>query len=246
MYLSWIIPAHNEANRIEKTLREVDGYLRAKNFFGGYEILVVNNRSSDATSFLVERIKSSIPNIKLYDLEGYGKGFAVKHGMLVAKGEICLFSDADNSTAPENFDKMMPFFEKGYDVVVSSRDSKDAKGASRDVEEPRYREILGNLGNILIQVFGVWGVWDTQNGFKAFTSRAAKSIFSKSLMYGWSFDIEALALAKRMGYKMAIIPVRWRFEEDSKVTFGAYISVFLDVFKIRWNLITNRYKIDKS
>lgn len=243
MYLSWIIPAHNEEKRIEKTLREVDGYLRAKNFPDGYEILVVNNASSDATSSLVERVKGSIPNIKLYDLEGYGKGFAVKHGMLVARGKICLFSDADNSTAPENFDKMIPFFEKGHDIVISSRDPKDAPGAARDIEEPWYREILGNAGNILIQIFGVWGIWDTQNGFKAFTSSAAKSIFSKSLMYGWSFDIEALALAKRIGYKIAIIPIRWKFEADSKVTLGAYISVFLDVFKIRWNLITNKYKL---
>lgn len=243
MYLSWIIPTYNEEKRIEKTLREVDGYLRFKNFSGGYEIIVSNSASRDRTVEIVEKMKREMPNLRRLDLDNRGKGWAVKNGILEARGDIRLFSDADNSTAPENFDKMIQFFERGYDVVISSRDSKDAKGASRDIEEPWYREILGNAGNILIQIFGVWGVWDTQNGFKAFTSSAAKKIFSKTLMYGWSFDIEALALAKQMGYKMAIIPIRWRFEEDSKVTLGAYISVFIDVFKIRWNLITNKYKI---
>ena len=163
--------------------------------------------------------------------------------MLNALGHVRLFSDADNSTAPENFDKMIPFFEHGYDVVISSRDKKDAEGASRDIEEPWYREILGNAGNILIQIFGVWGIWDTQNGFKALTEKAAKDIFSKTLMCGWSFDIEMLALARRLGYKIGVIPVRWKFEQDSKVTLGAYIGVFIDVFKIRWNLIINKYKL---
>lgn len=243
MYLSWIIPAHNEENRIEKTLKEVESYLRVKNFPDGYEILVVNNASTDATSPLVERLKAIIPNLKIYDLEVEGKGIAVKHGMLVAKGRIRIFSDADNSTAPESFDKMIPLFEKGHDVVISSRDSKDAPGAARDIKEPWYREFLGSLGNMIIQIFGVWGIWDTQNGFKAFTGKAAREIFSRTLMGDFSFDIEALALAKKLGFGVAIIPVRWKFEKDSKVTLNDYLRVFFDVFKIRWNLITNRYKI---
>jgi len=243
MYLSWIIPAYNEEKRIAKTLREVNGYLSQKNFSGGYEILVSNSASRDRTAEIVDGFKIEIPALRQLNLENKGKGWAVKNGMLDARGDIRIFSDADNSTAPENFDKMIPLFEQGYDVVISSRDQKDAPGASRDIKEPWYREILGNLGNIIIQVFGVWGIWDTQNGFKAFTEKAAKNIFSKTLMYGWSFDIEALALAKQIGYKIAIIPIRWKFEADSKVTLGAYLSVFLDVFKIRWNLITNKYKI---
>ena len=95
MYLSWIIPAHNEEKRIEKTIREVDAYLRSKNFSGEYEMLVVNNASSDNTARVVESLHQTVPRLKVYDLEGGGKGSAVKHGMLVARGEIRLFSDAD-------------------------------------------------------------------------------------------------------------------------------------------------------
>lgn len=241
MYLSWIIPVHNEAGRIEKTLREVDAYLRSKNLAGGYEILVVNNASSDKTIPLAEGLQKEMPQIKIYDLEGRGKGSAVKHGMLVAKGSIRLFSDADNSTAPNYFDVMEPMFSQGYDIVISSRDPKDAKGASRDIAEPWFREILGNLGNLIIQIFGVWGIWDTQNGFKAFSAKAAHLIFSQTRMSGFSFDIEVLALAKKRGLKIGIVPVRWRFDPDSKVTLRAYIQVFIDVFKIRWNFLSGKY-----
>jgi dolichyl-phosphate beta-glucosyltransferase len=243
LYLSWIIPAYNEEKRIEKTLREVDRYLRSKNFSDGYEIIVANSASRDRTVEIAEGLKSQIFNLRIVNLENKGKGWAVRQGMLEARGEIRLFSDADNSTAPENFDKMIPFFEQGYDIVISSRDPKDAPGASRDVKEPWYREILGNLGNIVVQLFGVWGIWDTQNGFKALKRESAEDIFPRMVMKGFSFDIEMLAIAKKLGKRIAIIPVRWQFEAGSKVTLKDYIKVFLDVFKIRWNLLTNKYGI---
>lgn len=241
MYLSWIIPSYNEERRIEKTIREVDAYLRKKNFPDGYEIIVSNSASRDHTKEIVERLMREIPSLSLLNLENKGKGWAVKEAMRSAHGGIRLFSDADNSTAPEYFDAMIPLFAEGCDVVISSRDPKDAKGASRDVKEPWYREILGNMGNLVIQIFGVWGIWDTQNGFKAVTAKAAENIFSKSRMRGFSFDIEMLALARRAGYRIGIIPIRWKFDPDSKVTLAAYIRVFLDVFRIRWNIITHKY-----
>ena len=239
MYLSWIIPTKNEEKRIVKTLREVDAYLRSRHF--EYEILVVDNGSTDRTSVVVNALKSDIRNLKLIQTHKGGKGWAVKMGMLGALGTIRLFSDADNSTAPEHFDLMLPFFHKGYDIVVSSRDPKDVRGASRDIKEPMLREILGTFGNLLIQTVAVWGIWDTQNGFKALTKKAAEDIFGRVRMYGFSFDIEMLALSRRLKYRIGIIPVRWKFDPDSKVTLGAYIKVFVDVFKIRWNLMTNKY-----
>lgn len=241
MYLSWIIPMHNEEHRIEKTLREVDAYLRAKNVAGGYEILAVDSASTDKTKEVVERLKSEIADLRLIGEVNKGKGWTVRLGMLGAKGDIRIFSDADNSTAPNYFDVMEPLFRDGYDVVISSRDPKDAPGAARDVKEPWYREIMGNMGNMVIQIFGVWGIWDTQNGFKAFTSKAAEDIFSRERMQGFSFDIEVLALARKLKYRIGIIPVKWKFAEDSKVTLKAYLQVFLDVFRIRWNLITRTY-----
>lgn len=242
MYLSWIIPMHNEERRIEKTLREVDAYLRAKNISGGYEIIPIDNASTDRTVEIIRELKTEIPYVRLIQESNKGKGQAVRAAMLEAKGDVRLFSDADNSTAPEYFDAMEPLFRQGYDIVISSRDPKDAAGASRDVEEPMLREILGNIGNLIIQIFGVWGIWDTQNGFKAFTAKAAQDIFSRQRIQGWAFDIEVLALARKLGYRIGIIPIRWRFDPDSKVTLKAYGQVFLDVFRIRWNLITHRYE----
>lgn len=241
MYLSWIIPMHNEEHRIEKTLHEVDAYLRAKNISGGYEILAVDSASTDRTREVVELMKPEIANLRLIGEVNRGKGWTVRLGMLGAHGDIRIFSDADNSTAPEYFDAMEPLFRQGYDIVISSRDPKDAPGASRDVEEPWYRELLGTMGNLIIQIFGVWGIWDTQNGFKAFSAKAAKDIFSRERMQGFSFDIEVMAIARKLEYRIGIIPIRWKFDPDSKVTLKAYLQVFLDVFRIRWNLITHKY-----
>ena len=245
MYLSWIIPVYNEERRIGKTLNEVHQYLRSRNFPGGTEIIVADSESKDRTPAIVSDMAREIPNLRLISVPNRGKGWAVKQGMLAAKGDIRLFSDADNSTAPQYFDAMRPLFDKGSDVVISSRDPKDAPGASRDVKEPWYRELLGTMGNFVIQVFGVWGIWDTQNGFKAFTAKAAADIFSQTIIPGFAFDIEVLALARSKNYRIGIIPVRWVFDPDSKVTLKAYLQVFLDVFRIRWNFLTGVYKQGK-
>lgn len=242
MYLSWIIPTYNEERRIMKSIREVDAYLRSKRLSGGFEIIVADSASRDRTIAVVEALRSEIPNLRAVSVERRGKGLGVKAGMLAAHGEIRLFSDADNSTAPAHFDAMEPFFSSGYDVVISSRDAKDAPGASRDVKEPWYRELLGNLGNLIIQSVGVWGVWDTQNGFKGFTAKAAREIFHHTTIRGWAFDIEVLALARRFGFRVGVIPIQWRYDPDSKLSLGAYLEVLADVFRIRWNLLTGRYR----
>lgn len=242
MYLSWIIPAYNEERRIERAIREVDAYLHSRNFPGGYEIIVSNSASRDRTAEIVLGLMREFPHLKLTEVVNLGKGLAVRHGMYSAVGEIRLFADSDNSTPPHYFDAMRPLFTQGYDVVISSRDPKDAPGASRDIKEPWYRELLANLGNIVIQVVGVWGIWDTQNGFKAFTARAAESIFPRTYIYGWAFDIEVLALARRLGHHVGIIPVHWRHDPDSRLTIGVYLEVLRDVFRVRWNLLTGRYR----
>ena len=241
MYLSWIIPTYNEERRIEKTIREVAAYLHAKNFSGEYEIIVSNSASTDRTAEVVRNLMTEIHCLRILNLENRGKGWAVKQGVLQATGDIRLFSDADNSTAPHYFDAMEALFRQGYDVVISSRDSKDAQGASRDIKEQWYRELLGNMGNIVIQIVGVWGIWDTQNGFKAVTAHAGQDIFSRTKMAGFSFDIEMLALAKKLTYRIGIIPIHWKYDPDSKVTLKSYIQVFIDVFKIRANFLRGRY-----
>jgi len=242
MYLSWIIPAYNEERRIERGIRQVDAYLRSRNFPGGYEIIVANSASRDRTAEVVLGLTRELPHLKLTEVVNFGKGIAVRHGMLMATGDIRLFADSDNSTPPESFDAMEPLFAAGCSVVISSRDPKDVPGASRDVTEPWHRELFANLGNLVIQAVGVWGIWDTQNGFKAFTAQAAKHIFSQITIRGWAFDIEALALARKFGYRIGIVPIHWRHDPDSKVTMGAYAEVLRDVFRIRWNLITATYR----
>jgi len=244
MYLSWIIPAYNEEKRIEKTIREVDAYLRSRNLPGGYEIIVANSASGDRTADIVERLRGDISGLRLMNVENQGKGWAVKQGMLASRGEIRLFSDADNSTAPQYLDAVLPRFQEGYDVVISSRDPRDAPGASRERgREPMYRRLFSTVGNLVIQLVGVAGLWDTQNGFKALTARAAQAIFLQSRIEGFAFDIELLALARRFGYRIAVIPIHWRLDPESKVTLQGALRVFLDVFRLRWYLMTGAYRI---
>lgn len=244
MYLSWIIPAHNEERSIEKSLREVDAYLRAKKNLDAsfqYEIILVNNGSGDKTQEIAERLQKEIPNFSALVTNGPGKGWAVKQGMLKSHGDIRLFSDADNSTSPDHWDRFAPFFVNGHEVVIGSRHYKDVPGAQQQVGEPLIRRIAGQMGNLWIQALAVPGIWDTQAGFKAFTNKAAEDIFSRIRMNGFSFDIEVLALARRLGYKIGIVALDWKHNPDSRVTAKSYIQVLLDVLRIRWNLITNRY-----
>lgn len=243
MYLSWIIPVRNGEKFLAVSVSEVDRYLKLKNFSGGYEILIMaDTRSRDKTVEVANAIVKSNMSVRVIAGATGGKGGAVKQGMLAAKGDIRLFSDADNATSPEHFDKMIPYFKSGMDVVISSRHPKDALGAYQEISESFLRRFAGKVGNMIIQVFAVWGIWDTQNGFKACTAMAADAIFSRSLMPGFSFDIEMLAIARMLKFKIAIIPVVWKHAEESTVTLKSYLQVFIDVFKIRLNLILNRYK----
>ena len=163
--------------------------------------------------------------------------------MLAANGRIRLFTDADNSTDISYFETMRPLFDRGYDVVISSRDPKDAKGAKVEVSQPWYKRIMGNMGNLYIQIMAVPGIWDTQNGFKAFRDYAAEKIFRATKINRWAFDVEALALAKKWNYKTGIIPIRWINNSKSRVSFMSYFRTLWEVFKIRWNIKYNKYDL---
>jgi len=241
-YLSVIIPAYNEGERIIKTLKRISYYLQKHLQNRSCEILVVNDGSRDNTAEIVLNLKSQIPNLNLIDRkENKGKGYSVKEGMLAVKGAIRLFTDADNSTDISYFEKMIPLFESGYDIVISTRDPKDVAGASQDVPQPWHKRLMGNLGNLYIQIMAVPGIWDTQNGFKAFTAGAAEKIFSLTKIERWAFDVEVLALARKFKYKIGIIPIHWINDPKSHVKLSNYFKVLLDVFKIRWNLILGKY-----
>ncbi len=237
-YLSIIIPAYNEADRIPLTLIDMDKRLSAAPY--SYEILVVNDGSKDNTAEVVRSLEKMVKNLKLVDnQENKGKGGVVRQGMLLAKGKIRLFTDADNSTSIDQFNNMLPYFQEGYDVVICSR---PMKGSKLDPAEPIYKQIPGKLGNLFIQALLLPGIWDTQCGFKAFTEEAAERIFQISRIPGWGFDVEILALAKRMGYRIKEIPVHWVNDLRSHVTAMAYLKVLLETVKIRWWLWTNKYR----
>ena len=238
MYLSIIVPAYNEEKRLPKTLLDMDKYLRKQKY--EYEIIVVNDGSSDKTVEKVKKLKSEIKGLKLIDnKKNHGKGFVVRQGLLKAKGKIRLFSDADNSTSIDQIEKVFPWIKKGFDIVIGSR---DAKGAVLDPPQPLFRMFLGNAFNLMVQItVGLWGVWDTQCGFKALTAKAANKILPKCKIDRWAFDPEILVIGKKLGYKIKEIPVVWRNDINSKVKFKGVVRMAIDLLKIRWNLISHKY-----
>ncbi|MEK7062262.1 MAG: dolichyl-phosphate beta-glucosyltransferase [Patescibacteria group bacterium] len=241
-FLSVIIPAYNEAKRLPLTLIDINKHLKKADF--SYEILIVNDGSTDETAEAVARFSHIMENLRLINQKNTGKGGAVKNGMLEAKGQIRLFMDADNSTAIDQFDKMMPYFsvkdgKEGYGVVIGSR---DVKGAQLVPPQPWYKRLVGNLGNLFIQFMLLPGIWDTQCGFKAFTAEATEKIFPLIKINRWGFDVEILALAKKFGYKIKEIPVVWVNSPFSHVKASAYIQVLWEVVKIRYWITMGKYK----
>lgn len=237
-FLSVVIPAYNEAERIPSTLVAIDAYLSKVNY--PYEIIVANDGSKDATADVVGKMAKTIRHLKLLDFkENRGKGAVVRDGMLAAEGKYRVFTDADNSTSIDHFEKMLPAFNEGFDVVICSR---AAEGSKLDPPEPWYRQLPGKLGNLFwIQLLVLPGLWDTQCGFKGFTAESAERIFRLTRISGWGFDIEALAVAKRLGYKIKEIPVHWVNDTRSHVKASAYLKVLMETAKIRLWLWTGKY-----
>jgi len=240
-YLSVIIPAYNEEKRIARVLGAVHNYLRRQDY--GWEVIVVVDGARDRTLATIQDFAAGKNDIKHVDRkENRGKGFSVRQGMLQAAGRVRLFADADNSTDIAHFDKMKPLFDAGYDVVICSRDPKDAPGARQAVPQPAFKRVLGNGANLIIQALAVPGIWDTQCGFKAFTGHAAVRIFSISRIDRWGFDVEALALARRFNLRLGIVPAFWVDDAETHVRLSGYADAFLDTVKVRWGLMTGRYK----
>lgn len=240
--LSVIVPAYNEADRLPETLRRFQQYLSSKSC--SYEILAVLDGPTDRTRQILTGMASEIEHLKILDRAvNRGKGFTVKEGMLAAIGRIRLFSDADNSTDISHFDKMIPLFKEGYDIVIASRHSKDAAGAQQAVSQARYKRIIGQVGNRIIQSVAVPGIWDTQCGFKAFRDYAAEKIFSVGVIEGWGFDIETLALARALPYKVGIVPAYWINKPGSHVGIFSYVQVLLDTVRVRRGLSRGEYRL---
>jgi dolichyl-phosphate beta-glucosyltransferase len=237
-FLSVIIPAYNEAERLPLTLADIDRKLSAVEYSS--EVIVVDDGSRDATVAIVRQMGRIMKNLRVIENPvNHGKGWAVRKGMLAAKGNWRLFTDADNSTSIDQFANMAPFFKEGYAVVIGSR---AAKGAKLVPAQPWYRQVLGKVGNLIIRTLAVPGVRDTQCGFKCFSEEAAERIFSVARVDRWGFDVEALALARTFGYRVKEIPVTWVNSTESKVKGSAYLSTLIDVWRIRRALRNGTYR----
>jgi len=237
MKLSVVIPAYNEEKRIEKTLLSVSEYLSKQSY--DYEILVVNDGSKDKTAEIVNNLMGRLRGLKLIDnKENHGKGWAVRQGMLSAQGDYRLFTDADNSTTIDHVKKFFPFFEQGYDIVIGSRRLKDSVIA---VKQPWIRDFLGGVFRFIVHMLVPLGTKDSQAGFKMFSKMAAETIFPKQTIFRWAFDVEILAIAKKLGFKIEEVPIRWINEAESHVRLSGMVRMLFEVLRVRWNLWTNKY-----
>ncbi len=237
--LSIIVPAYNEENRLPKTLDAIVAYVRASPYRA--EIIVVDDGSSDATAALVNAYSQTHPEMRLISNgTNRGKGFSVRHGMLEARGEIALFTDADLSTPIEEADKLLPALrERGFDAAIGSR-AMDRTLIK--IHQSAIREQAGIMFNRMVRwIMGI-GFSDTQCGFKAFRRERCKIIFEQQRIERFGFDPEILFLAKRHGLRVEEVPVRWSHDTGTKVNVAADgMRMLLELLVIRWNAVAGRY-----
>lgn len=227
--ISVIIPVFNEVNRVGQTIIRVDEYLKRKNY--QYEIIVVNDGSTDGTDGLLKDLKNIIKNLKIIEFStNQGKGAAIKEGMLLANGEVALFMDADSSTDITEIDKLLPFIMDGYNVVVGSR---HIHGAIKKVKQSLIREFLGWLYRLFVRLLIKTDITDTQNGFKVFSRQASKEIFNEIKIKGWGFDVEVFLIAKKMKYRVKEVPIIWVNDKRSKMRLSQMVRMLLDLFLLR-------------
>ncbi len=239
VHLSVILPAYNEESRLPETLGYVDAYLTAQPFDS--EVIVVDDGSTDGTARIVRarsETKKSLRLLQHSDGANHGKGAAVRRGMLTALGTYRIFMDADNSTTLEQIAGLWPWFDQGYDVVIGSR---RIRGARIMVPQAWYKELAGRCGNLVIRSLAVPGIEDTQAGFKMFTRRAAEAIFPQQTIERWGYDIELLAIARQLGFRIREVPIVWVNAPGSKVRLTAYLEVLSEVWRIRRNIKSGLY-----
>lgn len=236
-FLSIVVPAFNEEARISASIDRLQNFLVT--FGRTWEIVVVDDGSTDRTAEIVEEHASEDECVRLIRAPHGGKGAAVKRGMLEAKGEWRFLSDADLSMPPEELERFFSS-EDGlpkFDVSIGSR---EAIGARR-IDEPWQRHFMGRIYNWTVKIVALRGIEDTQCGFKLFSAEAAKVIFPVQRLNGWSFDVENLFIARKAGFTVGEVPIDWQYHKGSKVTCAGSAAAYLDIFRVRVNHLTGRY-----
>jgi glycosyltransferase involved in cell wall biosynthesis len=236
IHLSVIIPVYNEAARIPSTLPQVLQFLDARP--QSYELIVVDDGSKDDTANQVEVLIRNQPRARLLRCPvNRGKGAAVRAGMLSARGEFLLFTDADLSAPIGELDRLLDPLRNGYDVTLGSRALKPEW-----IQTPRSRQTAGRVFNVFLRTITGLPFQDTQCGFKAFRREAAHRIFPLATIDGFGFDPEILYLARKFGYRTLEVPIHWAHSEGTKVRmFRDGARMLNDLLRIRWNDWTGKY-----
>ena len=234
MSVSVIIPAYNEAERLPLTLRATADYFEAR--LEPFEMLVVDDGSTDGTTQVVADFARQRPALSIQCLSyggNRGKGYAVRYGMLRASGDLRLFCDADLATPAEEYEVVLAAMERAHTPIGIG--SRPLRASSLLVHQPWYREWLGRGFNKAVQLMAVPGIADTQCGFKVFTAESAADVFSRCRLDGFAFDSEALYIARRLGYGISEVPIRWSHKEGSKVSMVRDgLKMLRDLSLIRW------------
>lgn len=236
--LSIVVPAYKEEKRVAKIIKAVKQYEETHDF--DVEVIIVVDGSPDKTAEEAKKLSLDMKNIIVIDRkENKGKGFTVKEGIMKANGKYILFTDADNSTPLYQADKLLDFIEK-YEVVIGSRYCQDGKLAR---PQPFYRIFGSRALNLLIQLLAARGIKDTQCGFKLFQRDAAKEIFKRVTFDRFSFDIEVLAIARKLGYKTKEVGITWFDDPHSTVNpIKDGLRMARDSWLVRKNILLGKYK----
>jgi dolichyl-phosphate beta-glucosyltransferase len=226
--LSLVIPAYNEQARLPYTLSEIEGYVCRAQI--DCEVIVVDNGSQDATSAVVQQAAVRFGSLRLMRTDRRGKGLAVRTGVLTAQAEVVIFADADLSWSVEDLARFLALVDDGTPIVIGSREGYGA----RRIGEPFYRHIMGRVFNRVVQSLAVPGVEDSQCGFKALRHDAARDIFRRQRIDGFGFDVEVLYLARRLGYPVRVVPLRWEHKQNSRVApIRDTLLMLSDVLRVR-------------
>lgn len=235
-FLSIIIPAYNEATRLPDSLDKIKTFLSGQRYKA--EIVLVENGSTDDTLRIAHEIQAGMDNLVVIHEERRGKGWAVKRGMQSARGDYRFICDADLSMPIEELPRFFPPLLENAPVAIASR---EAPGARR-FNEPEYRHIIGRVFNWLVRLLVLPGLQDTQCGFKCFRADVAERVFPLVSITGWTFDVEALFIARRMGYAITEIPIPWYYNAHSNIRVARdSLQMGYDLLKIRWNAIRGKY-----
>ena len=235
-FLSIIIPAYNEEDRLPYTLEQIFLFLEEQSYTA--EVLVVENGSRDRTFEIASEFAKHYPNLSVFQEKQKGKGNAVRLGMLKARGEYRFMCDADLSMPIAEVKKFLPPALNDVDIAIASR---EVQGAVR-YNEPYLRHLTGRVFNTLIRLLVLPDLQDTQCGFKFFRAQVAENVFRYQTLTGWSFDVEVLYIAQRKGYQIREGPIHWYFKSDTKISIlKDSWKMFLDLLTIRLNASRGLY-----